>query len=1626
MSEINELSSSQGIESIESHLLDSEGLALLRKITQDPEAYLEQVSEFRQAETVEKRSVELSSEEFLGTGSDFESFLALLGENPDTAQAIIENILPEDPALISSGQAGNAVASGLDSYEVSAQAHEILESYTVTSSDTLSAIALRIYGNASYWRFIYEANHELIGDNPNIIISGQELVIPPLEDLETVPATVVRGEYTQTAAPMASHAEPDDHTEDVDSPIPEEVVIEASTPKESVTEASAGEVVEPETAVEETAVAETMMAEAPIPEESIEETLTPDVLIEEVPEAEIPSDTPTAEETEVIVEDVPSEAVSTAEAPAPDSVLPEDQAAAEGMFDETLATEEPTLESPAEEVPSAKLPLTEEIAHEEKITEDFTVDAQGTETTVTEELLVKAPIAEEPSPQEDDEATTEEILLEKLLEETAVEIPAAEVPVPEEPVEGTPIPEETVDEAPETETPPEPTPEETTTEAPTVESPPAEDPVSETPIEEIAVPEEAVDVSASQEPVTETPAEEVPVVEEPVQEDQSAEVSPEEANEGSPAQQPEPEVDVLTDEAAEDDDDEAPDDPDGGDWPSDDIDDDWPPHDEIADVTVEDFDQLQQTEMSSEEAEVLNETEAPEAEVVIPVQQESLADVLEEAPVTDAPVQESSATQEPDTGEHPTEAPEKEEPITDTLVEESQQPEIITYEQPVIPLEELHEWASQGISQIEDFIAKHLPPGWYDSSYDRSAFRTENLESMYYHKESYLRYPYYSQNEWEEQQRSDGWDADEISEFVDPMMGHYGEHKLFVESSGINYEVGEAGWEQWFEDMRGYTPSDESQWPPLEEVKPNIARAIEDHILAGNLTVEEANQLIEARGYSPPVWSLPPDLQESASEESVDGSDQIPPQYTTQEILEMQARGEITPEEAARLWEEAHEREQRETTADEGDMQTTQYTTQEILEMRLRNEITDGEAAQMWEEAFQREQRESPDDNPFAETIAEINNERGSDAYIAEKTLMSEHSYNPDEPLPEAISDWQVLSVESENAFGYSGTAYISPDGQSIIIANQGTSDLQDVLTDIPIALASPDAQSLLDTVTANNILLESIIESVGNVFLEGQLDAALTFVNQIRENYPGVEVELTGHSLGGGIAQVVGLQTGLQADTFNSAPMMEYIEEKYPAVNLDNVSNITNFRREGDPVSGYGEHLGQVIVLPNTGDGSNLLEQHDMRPFADDFQIKPPVDQRVTAPQETITESFVTTDVSVQQPSTLEQVLITGDMTPEEGIQVTSENIDELETQIGELTTLHDELSELDFTLTPGEPGLPSSTEDAVERLLSAAAAVIPGGIYIGDVVEDAVQSAEIANQLADQISQLEVELGTEQANLDILENQAEQVLEQEPSPSTHPENPQAIEPPPPESEPTVLPPEAISEMQPGIPLTDEQAEQLGVPWYSPLVPPPPMRDLWDQVWAGDLTPEEASQQAEEMGFQKPSDTWDIPPEAGEQWDQLESGEMTRQEWTEQMGEVSAESTDLEEPQVVPTEEVPVEETTAPEVAEVQEATGLEEQAAEAVIERETTETPAAEVPPEEAVAEAATIEDSVDDSQMAEEAEEAPSAETPDQEHTPEESVAEPPAAEAATEEPPAQEAAETESTPSEDASTEVSDDG
>lgn len=67
--------------------------------------------------------------------------------------------------------------------------------YTVQANDTLSSIAQRAYGNANAWQKIYDANKQVIGNDPNLLQVGEVIFIPPTVDprVTTVRVTAAAG-----------------------------------------------------------------------------------------------------------------------------------------------------------------------------------------------------------------------------------------------------------------------------------------------------------------------------------------------------------------------------------------------------------------------------------------------------------------------------------------------------------------------------------------------------------------------------------------------------------------------------------------------------------------------------------------------------------------------------------------------------------------------------------------------------------------------------------------------------------------------------------------------------------------------------------------------------------------------------------------------------------------------------------------------------------------------------------------------------------------------------------------------------------------------------------------------------------------------------------------------------------------------------------------------------------------------------------------------------------------------------------------------------------------------------------------------------------------------------------------
>jgi hypothetical protein len=96
------------------------------------------------------------------------------------------------------------------------------------------------------------------------------------------------------------------------------------------------------------------------------------------------------------------------------------------------------------------------------------------------------------------------------------------------------------------------------------------------------------------------------------------------------------------------------------------------------------------------------------------------------------------------------------------------------------------------------------------------------------------------------------------------------------------------------------------------------------------------------------------------------------------------------------------------------------------------------------------------------------------------------------------------------------------------------------------------------------------------------QVSRALALYDVVKSQIGG-KITLTGHSLGGGLAQVVAAFNGVEAVTFN-APGMGSAVERFAEKSGKEIkgNSVVNFRESLDPVSaGTGKHIGVTHGLP-------------------------------------------------------------------------------------------------------------------------------------------------------------------------------------------------------------------------------------------------------------------------------------------------------------------------------------------------------------------------------------------------------------------------------------------------------------
>ncbi|UYC11891.1 hypothetical protein [Xanthomonas sp. CFBP 8445] len=141
---------------------------------------------------------------------------------------------------------------------------------------------------------------------------------------------------------------------------------------------------------------------------------------------------------------------------------------------------------------------------------------------------------------------------------------------------------------------------------------------------------------------------------------------------------------------------------------------------------------------------------------------------------------------------------------------------------------------------------------------------------------------------------------------------------------------------------------------------------------------------------------------------------------------------------------------------------------------------------------------------------------------------------------------------------GYQGVLYQRVDDGQLIVAHRGTEF---------------DRQPLQDGVLADG----GMVATRHNAQVADAIDftrEALAYANTLGKGREAPEVSVTGHSLGGALAQASAHHFGLKGETFNA----------YGAVSLDRRipeggTDVINHVMAGDPVSAASRHYGQVRI---------------------------------------------------------------------------------------------------------------------------------------------------------------------------------------------------------------------------------------------------------------------------------------------------------------------------------------------------------------------------------------------------------------------------------------------------------------
>jgi hypothetical protein len=211
-----------------------------------------------------------------------------------------------------------------------------------------------------------------------------------------------------------------------------------------------------------------------------------------------------------------------------------------------------------------------------------------------------------------------------------------------------------------------------------------------------------------------------------------------------------------------------------------------------------------------------------------------------------------------------------------------------------------------------------------------------------------------------------------------------------------------------------------------------------------------------------------------------------------------------------------------------------------------------------------------------------------------------------------AEGGWSMLTSTAETTrAGFKGAIYqrVVGGGSDFIAAICGTEGAanggNDIMADVGFGSTRTRQIAVFLPGVAQALL--NVAATVGDIYLSRQAASAIELANlakTLATATGGRRAYITGHSLGGGLAQIAAAHTGLRAVTFNPAAATGVggIQALYNRQG----GSVVNFQVQGDPINltrAVGGWLGDCIMLASTTRGS-AGDAHRLGPTIEELHI--------------------------------------------------------------------------------------------------------------------------------------------------------------------------------------------------------------------------------------------------------------------------------------------------------------------------------------------------------------------------------------------------------------------------------------